>query len=49
MDASCDLQENIHMLELNQYSMCPESWVHINIRHAFLFEQNYVPDIVQDD
>ena len=29
MDASCCLQESIHLLELNQLSMCPEIWVHI--------------------
>ena len=29
MDASCCLQESIHLLELIQLSMCPEIWVHI--------------------
>lgn len=31
MDASCNIQEDIHVLRLN-HNMCPGFWVHISLQ-----------------
>ena len=42
MDASCKIQENIHvLLRLIHKSMCPGFWVHIILTMAITFFDKY--------
>ena len=36
MDATCKVQDNIHVFRL-VHNMCPEFWVHIKLRKAVSF------------
>lgn len=49
MDASCCLQESIHLLKLIQLSMCPVSWVHIITAPYLIYFHGRVPDPVFED